>query len=121
MHLRWHVGLGAGLLLLGAGCSLFTKATVGVKKVGPDAVQAGLAENAVFSNEPSSYAREALGSLDLVETYGKDPDEALRTLHRAAVEDKDRRLLYALAELSYATAKRMQSRSHFLAAAVYAY
>ena len=104
-----------------AGCSLYTKATVGVHKIGPDAVQAKLGANAISGDEPSTFAVEALHSLDLVERFRKEPDEALRLLHRTAVEEKDHRLLYALAELSYAAGRQLNSRSHFLAAAIYAY
>ena len=106
---------------LSAGCAIYTRTTIGVKEIGSFATQGKLNSNAILGDAPSAYAKEALHALDLAEVYASDPDAALRVLHRAAVEDKDRRLLYALAELSYATGRSLESRPHFLAAAVYAY
>jgi pimeloyl-ACP methyl ester carboxylesterase len=112
---------GFAALVLCASCALYTRATIGVRTVGPDATQRELNANAILGNAPSSFAMEALHSLDLEKLYDSDPDDALRILHRAAVDDKDGRLVYALAELSFAAGRSLGSRSHFLAAAVYAY
>jgi pimeloyl-ACP methyl ester carboxylesterase len=112
---------GLAALVLCTSCALDTRATVGVSTIGPYATQGKLNENAILGTEPSIYAREALHSLNLDELFDTDADAALRVLHKAALEDKDRRQLYALAELSYSVGRRLGSRSHFLAAAVYAY
>jgi pimeloyl-ACP methyl ester carboxylesterase len=112
---------GFAALVLCTSCALYTRATVGVSTIGSYATQGKLNENAILGTEPSTFAREALHALNLDELFDTDPDAALRVLHRAALEDKDRRQLYALAELSYSVGRRLGSRSHFLAAAVYAY
>ncbi|MCZ6599030.1 MAG: alpha/beta fold hydrolase [Planctomycetota bacterium] len=108
------------LPLLG-GCALLTKPAVAVKQVGPDRVYEQLNANAMNGDEPSTVAREVLHFFDLEESFEDDPAAALVELHVATTAEPFRSFLYALAELSFLTGKRLGDRDHFLAASVYAW
>jgi hypothetical protein len=88
------------LVLVASGCFLFDRATVGVDRPGPEAVDAQLNEHALTGFTPSSTTREVLHYFDLSERFDEDPDAALLELHRAVAAAPERRFLHALAELS---------------------
>lgn len=109
------------LLPLTSGCAYFTSATVGVHHVGSDRVEQSLESSALNSEQPSAMAMLELHLAGVEELYEDDPVRALVTLHEQTVVSSRREAVYALAELSYATAKHLRSREHYAAAAVYAY
>ncbi len=125
--LRHHPGVARASLILAAcaaiapSCQYFTRPLVGVRRVGSDAVAQQLEANALTGDAPSANARLALHYFGLSEEFEDDPAATLERLHERAAADTMRPFVYALAELSYWTARRTRSREHYLAAAVYAY
>lgn len=111
----------APMLTCTLGCAYFTSATVGVKRVGANTVERELDQSALTGDEPSDIAEVALHLEGLTERYAKDPAGALIELHHHALDRSKRAFVYALAELSYLAGKRLNSREHYAAAAVYAY
>ncbi len=102
-------------------CAYFTKPLVGVRRVGTDQVALQLESSALTGDAPSATAILALHYFDLADAFEDDPAAALVTLHERAAADTLRLFVYALAELSYYTARKLDSREHYLAAAIYAY
>ncbi len=102
-------------------CAYFTKPLVGVRRIGSDQVALQLEASALTGDAPSATARLALHYFDLTDAFEDDPAAALVTLHERAAADSLRLFVYALAELSYYTARKLDSREHYLAAAIYAY
>jgi pimeloyl-ACP methyl ester carboxylesterase len=104
--------------LLAAGCT----APVGVKRISVHDEHRQLTRNALTAGEASDVSQIILRRHNLVELYAADPEAALAALRQVVVSgaggNDD---LYALAELSYLHAARANSRSHALAAALYAY
>jgi pimeloyl-ACP methyl ester carboxylesterase len=116
------LGLAVALAALGSsGCFVFDQARIGVDRVGPEVVDRELNEHALTGRTPSAGTREALHYYDLLERFDDDPDAALVDLHRAIAAAPERDHLHAIAELCYLRGEALQSREHFLAAAVYAY
>jgi pimeloyl-ACP methyl ester carboxylesterase len=112
------------LLLLAAcssGCFLIDRPLVGVERVGPEKVDQQLNANALTGPRPSATTLEVLHYFDLGTRFEEAPEEALVELHHAITADPQRRFLHAIAELCYLRGKKLGSREHFLAAAVYAY
>ncbi len=112
------------LLLLPAaasGCAFLDQAVVGVENVGTEHVDEELDQNALSSTKPSASTLEALHYFGLTERWQSAPDQVLLEMHRAVLADRERRFLHALAELSYLRARDLDSRDHYLAAAVYAW
>ena len=113
---RFPLLLSAFLLAI-AGCLT----PIGVRKVGYAQVYRDLRSNALDQGEPSDLTQNLLHFLDLDDAFAKDPESALRTLHDRAVREGRRNVVFALAELHYLVARRLESRDHFLASAIYAY
>jgi len=117
----------AGVLLLllaaacSSGCFLIDRPLVGVQRVGPEKVDLELNANALSGPRPSATTLEVLHYFDLAARFGEAPEEALVELHRAILADPQRPFLFAIAELCYLRGKKLGSRDHYLAAAVYAY
>jgi len=103
--------------LLAASCA----APVGVTRVDTQTSYRLLTSSAVASGQPSENAQRILRRYLLLDAFEKNPAEALSTLHRAFVRDGGEDRLVALAELSFLHAEKSKERSHYLAAAVYAY
>ncbi len=104
-----------------AGCFLVDQATVGVERVGPDQVDRELNSCALTGTVASATTREVLHYFDLSERFDEEPEAALVELHHAIAVAPERRFLFAIAELCYLRAEELESRDHFLAAALYAY
>jgi hypothetical protein len=102
-------------------CAYFTKPLVGVRRIGSDQVALQLEASALTGDAPSATARLALHYFDLTDAFEEDPAAALVTLHERTAADTLRIFVYALAELSYYTGRKLDSREHYLAAAIYAY
>ena len=101
-----------------AGC----QAPVGVTRVDPEVVNFQLTKNALSDNVTSPSTNIVLHITDLTEAYFNDPREALKTLHDVLlVTDRPRSVAFALSELSYLYAKKVNQPSYYLAAAMYAY
>jgi len=106
------------LLAMAAGCG----APVTVLRVDPRTVHRELTRNVLSADVVSGATRTVLGEWDLVERFGDSPEEALAQLHKAVTgggggADE----IFALAELSFAHAEDVESRSYYLASAVYAW
>jgi pimeloyl-ACP methyl ester carboxylesterase len=114
-----------GLLL--AGCT----APIGADKVSTRQAYAQVEDNVLRSGKPGADTVALLHRLDLDRLAEREPDEAVRRLHRVAVSSGERDLLFALAEMSHAAAERIRRnvkpwdardpRDYYLGAAVYAY
>ena len=121
-----------------AGCSR----PMGVERVDQDLAYRDISGSILGSDELSSETRFQLHRHGLDLLLQKDPDSALRRLQDAAIETKDRDLLFALAETSFSLGERQASRDrrqpygrmenrpraagrdpqdYYLGAAVYAY
>lgn len=94
---------------------------VGVTRVGQETVERQLTDTILTSNQPSTYSRIVLERLALTQEYATDPEAALAALHAGLGKPDTTARLQALAELAYAHARRTDSRSYYLAAALYAY
>lgn len=106
----------AALVLL-AGC----RSPVGVDEVGYERVYHELTRSALDGRQLSELSEYVLAAGGLERTFRGDPDAALRALHARALDNPGRPVLFALAESSYLTARRRDSRQHYLLAALYAY
>lgn len=125
--------LGRVAVLAAAACALGCATPIGVTHKSGDEVQRDLTRSALSSREPSSYSTQVLVRTGLRERFEEEPEEVLATLAslqgigpqtRAFLLDvpgfvDDR--LFALAELSFLHAERSGDRSHYRAAAVFAY
>ena len=88
----------------------------------PQTVYRELNRGAVASGEPSWPTRNVLRERGLLEEFGKSPETALASLHRAMVAARgDIDALFALAELSYLHGRAAGKREYHLASAVYAW
>jgi hypothetical protein len=105
------------LVALVAGCAT----PVGVSRVDSREIHHELTQSVLSGTEPSAPTRVVLERLALAERYDAEPEVALAALHGLLGPSLDPDLVYALAELSFLHAEAEDSRSHFLAAAVYAY
>jgi len=107
----------APLLVVLVSCATPITAT----NVGADRVYAGITTNALTDGSPSMATKVALHRASLTELYADSPREGLVALHNAALEIDGRDRLFALAELSYLTAREESDTSLYLASTVYAY
>jgi len=109
------------LALPALGCST----PVGVRRVSPQQVHRSLTANVLSTNRPSADSVRFLHELHLFDLYNDDPDVALQSMRTAMLAEVDRTpLLFALAELEFhrgLRTRRRDARSHFLAAAIYAW
>ena len=100
-----------------AGCAT----PVGVTKLDPKDVQRTLTANVLTNDTVSPFTAQILNRFGLAEEFQHHPAEVIAKLHKGlpGVAESDR--LFALAELSFFHATHSRDRSHFLAAACYAY
>jgi pimeloyl-ACP methyl ester carboxylesterase len=118
--------LPALLALLLAGCTTPIGATKTSIRVAYQQANASAMEG-----EASNESRLVLHRFDLDKQFASHPAEALKFLHEKACQDERRDLVFALAELSYLHAYRLersvkasepkQARDYYLSAAIYAY
>ena len=94
---------------------------VGVKKTSEQEVYRQRTANALSGDQPSSFSRQFLERLSLIDKYEKDPKGALAEMHAGLGRPDETDRLFALAELSLAYARRQNDQPYFLAAALYAY
>lgn len=116
-----------GLALLLVGC----QAPIGADRVSTRVAYKQVAANALHARTPSADTLSVLHRYGLSELAKKRLDEAVVRLHEKAVALQDRKLLFALAELSYAAGDHIaasvrswdsrDARDFYLGAAVYAY
>jgi pimeloyl-ACP methyl ester carboxylesterase len=114
-------------LLLLTGC----QAPIGAEKASTERVYRQLHENAVSHDKPSPPTQAVLCRFDQLKQFSRSPDATIHLIHQKAVESRQRDLLFALAELNYLAAERVQrsvkpwdtrdARDYYLASAVYAW
>jgi pimeloyl-ACP methyl ester carboxylesterase len=107
------------------------QAPIGADRVSTRKAYKQVAANVLRTSVPSSDTLSVLHRYGLSKLAKEHPDEAVVRLHEKVVAMQDRKLLFALAELSYAAgdhiAQRVQpwdprdARDFYLGAAVYAY
>jgi len=113
------MGALAALLILGG---LACATPVGVRHMDARAVHHELTRSALATREPSAYSLRVLLRTGLEQTFKRQPERVLQTLHetiRWNLLPEER--LFALAELSFLAAERSGDREGFLSAALYAY
>jgi pimeloyl-ACP methyl ester carboxylesterase len=124
---RGHLLVLSALCLLLAGCT----APMGADRSSPGAVYRELNRSAITSWDYSPETLQVLHRHELVSSFGKDPAGTLSLLHRKALEDGRRDTLFALSELSYLHARKLDrsvrpgwpedARDYYLTSALYAY
>jgi pimeloyl-ACP methyl ester carboxylesterase len=114
------------LTLLLAGCTTPIGATRTSLRVAYRQAKAN-----ALDGQASSQSRLVLHRFDLDKLFASNPAEALRTLHEKACQDNRRDLVFALGELSFIHAYRLErsvkageprkARDYYLSAAIYSY
>ncbi|WP_239992059.1 esterase/lipase family protein [Rhodopila globiformis] len=105
-------------ILLLAGCS----GPVRIVKLDQQDAYNWLNRSALTGDRLSETTRTVLRRHNLSQSYAYYPSETIAVLHAEVVGHPDAWSdLFALAELSYATAEKEQSPARYLAAAIYAY
>ena len=106
-------------LYLISGCASSTP--VGVRKLDPHRVQRQLTANVLTTGKLSAPSEHILNRFGLASEFKRKPKKVILEIHGglAGVSESDR--LYVLAELSFYHGDKSGDRSHYLAAAVYAY
>ena len=98
---------------------------IGVDRVGTREAYQQVEANVLLSGKLSTDTRTVLHRFDLSKVAEDDPAKALLSLHERALVNRERSLLFALAELSYLTGEKASegqvSEDFYLGAAVYAY
>lgn len=119
------------LLLLGSGCQVFQKPSVGADKSITEFAYRQTHDNPVGQGVMSRETREIVHRYGQDERFNRQPEETLRLLQEKAVATRERGILFALSELNYLTAAKVRhsvrpweprdARDYYLAAAVYAW
>ncbi len=104
-------------LCLSAACG----PAIRVKHIDEATVHRQLTSSVLTTGQPSDFSVQLLDKLNLTERFADDPEGALAVVHDGLGADDESERLFALAELSFAHALETESRSHFLATAIYAY
>jgi pimeloyl-ACP methyl ester carboxylesterase len=95
---------------------------IGVKRVGAPVVHRSLTASVLSTGHASEWTRNTVNSLGLLGRFEGDPEGALRALHDLITTGQGGNAeLFALGELSFLRAQETGAKSHYLAAAVYAY
>jgi hypothetical protein len=110
-------GVLALLLCIAAGCAT----PIGVNYVDRRIAYQSLTANILSAERPSAFSARELINFNLYQRFENDPETALAELHAGLAPKGDEDRLFALTELSFAHAENSGDRSHYLAAAVYAY
>ncbi|OQY50554.1 MAG: hypothetical protein B6240_01465, partial [Desulfobacteraceae bacterium 4572_87] len=114
------------LILILSGC-----ASIGTKDVGFRKAYEQINTNALLNEQYSATSKNVLQRYNMGQLFTEDPLKCLNELHKKAITDNRRDLLFALAELNYFTAKYTlrdlddsplpENRQYYLSSAVYAY
>ncbi len=104
---------------------------IGADRVSGRASYQQLNQSALTGDRCSSHTETVLHRFDLEQEFRKTPATALLSLHEKALTDDRRDLLFALAELNFSHAQRLQrsvkpgaprqAPDYYLSAAIYAY
>jgi pimeloyl-ACP methyl ester carboxylesterase len=104
---------------------------VGVRSVTPRTAYQDTFENSLSDGVFSDSTKVVLDRFDLQQTFKKNPASVIETLHKKALDDGRRDIIYALAELCYEhgeqlhksffSSTRKSASGYFLLSAVYAY
>lgn len=115
------------LSLLLAGCST----PIGVRHLDPHQAYTSSMASPLSGDQVSPATTVILHRFNLTQQFPKEPVAVIRSLHEKALTDNRRDILFALAELSYVAAERLdksldsaqkrQAPDFFLLSAVYAY
>src|SRR6185503_14133334 len=121
-------------LLLSAACLLWAtgcRAPIGADRVSTREAYAQVERNALSAGVPSSDSEWVIHRYGLGRLADEHPDEAVRQLQSHARRTADRNILYAMSELSFTAARRIEkdlrardtrsARGAHLGASVYAY
>ena len=113
--------------LLVGGCT----GPIGARRVTPRQAYGQVEANALRTGKASASTMVVLHQYGLDRLAARQPDEAVRQLHKQALATGERDLLFALAELSYLTGDRLRRnvkpwdqrdpREYYLGSAVYAW
>jgi pimeloyl-ACP methyl ester carboxylesterase len=121
--------IGLLLIFLLSGCA----PPIGITKVTPqESYQIATTNPLSQAGTLSNNAKAVLNRFNLLEVYDSNPQRALLNLHKIALTDERRDLLFALAEISYAYGESLptdssegvsgqSARDVYLQSAVYAY
>ena len=104
-------------LFLAAACAT----PVGVEPIPPATFQRAATADVLSAGVPSQFSDQILQRFNLRERFKREPEAALAELRSTLDTEGGENRLFALAELSYLHAEQAQARSHYLAAAIYAY
>jgi pimeloyl-ACP methyl ester carboxylesterase len=114
------------LILILGGCG-----SIGTKDVGFRKAYEQINTNALLDEQYSATSKNVLQRYNMGQLFIEDPLKCLSELHKKALLDNRRDLLFALAELNYFTAKYTlrdlddsplpESRQYYLSSAIYAY
>ena len=105
------------VLFLLTGCAT----PVGVSSLDLQLSNRKLTENVLANDSLSAPTQQLLNRAGLTEQYGKEPAAAIGALRTALPTAGKADRFFALSELSFLHASQGGERSHYLAAAVYAY
>jgi pimeloyl-ACP methyl ester carboxylesterase len=104
---------------------------VGVRNITPRTAYQDTFENSLSDGGFSDSTKVVLARFDLQQTFKKNPAAVIEALHKKALSDGRRDMLYALAELCYEhgeqlhgsffSGTRKRAPDYFLLSAVYAY
>ena len=118
--------LSAFLILFVSGCG-----AIGTRDVGFRKAYEQINTNALLDEQYSATSKNVLQRYNMGQLFIEDPLKCLSELHKKALLDNRRDLLFALAELNYFTAKYTlrdlddsplpESREYYLSSAIYAY
>jgi pimeloyl-ACP methyl ester carboxylesterase len=119
--------VGCVVLLLLAACS----APIGTETAHVEKVYRQIHDNPVTAGEPSRETRSALHRFEQEAAFKKSPGRALSRMRQEVMENRERGLLFALAELNFLVGERLREkdkpgrpedpRDYYLAAAAYAW
>jgi pimeloyl-ACP methyl ester carboxylesterase len=105
------------VILVLSGCAT----PVGVSFLDLQASNRKLTENVLADGSLSAPTQQLLNRAGLSQQYGKEPAAAIENLRTALPTASKADRFFALSELSFLHASKGGERSHYLAAAVYAY
>jgi pimeloyl-ACP methyl ester carboxylesterase len=111
----------AGVAAMGALLLTGCATPIGVRQVSEQEVYRQLTASVVSVDEPSAASEQFLQRLALREYYRTNPAWTIATLRSGLGRPDEHARLFVLAELSFLHADRSHDRSHYLAAALYAY
>ena len=131
MTARKNIFTGSALLLalvmLASGCAT----PVGVRNITPRTAYQDTFENPLSDRGVSDDTKVVLDRFDLQQQFKKSPAAVIENLHKKALSDGRRDILYALAEISYEQGEQLyksffshnrdSASDYFLLSAVYAY